>query len=72
MKKLSLFFIASALFLSCKKEFNCKCYSDRRGAIIEQYTHSYKEKKKDMALSKCKTDYENSNDYVNGGYCEIK
>lgn len=66
-----LFFIANFLF-SCKKNYDCACYSDRRGYVIQQYTHSYKEKTKDTALFNCKNDYENSSGYVNGGYCEIK
>lgn len=72
MKKLFLFFLVSVICASCKKDYSCICYSDRRGYVIQQYSHSYKEKKKDTALSKCKNDYENSSDYVNGGYCEIK
>lgn len=67
-----VFIVVFAFFCSCKKNFTCRCYSDRRGYIIEQYANSYKEKEKNTALSKCKSDYESSSDYVNGGYCEIK
>ncbi len=72
MKNLFFIFYFISLCVSCKKEYICKCYSDRRGYIVEQFSDSYKERKKDAALTKCKNDYENSSDYVNGGYCEIK
>jgi len=64
--------VTLVFFMSCKKNYTCYCYSDRRGYIIEQFTNSYKEKEKSTALSKCNSDYEGSSNYVNGGYCEIK
>ena len=43
-----------------------KAQKELKGREVQQ------EKKKEVALTKCKNDYENSSDYVNGGYCEIK
>ena len=71
MKTLFLFLLGLVSFSSCKKNYTCNCYSDRRGFVELQETYSYKEKEKSKALSKCKSDYENSDNY-GYGYCEIK
>jgi hypothetical protein len=68
--KFLCFLIVIAL-VSCKKKYTCNCYSDRRGFIELQETYHYKEREKSVALSKCRTDYENSGNY-GYGYCEIK
>lgn len=71
MKNLFFVVMVSMLCFSCKKDYTCNCYSDRRGFIQLQETYTYKEKEKSKALAKCKDDYENSDNY-GYGYCEIK
>ena len=71
MKNLILLLIVVVSCISCKKEYTCNCYSDRRGYVTLQETYFFKEKEKSTALAKCKNNYENSNNY-GYGYCEIK
>ena len=71
MKNIFLILIILMSCISCKKNYTCQCYSDRRGFIFLEQTYSYKEQNKSKALSKCNSDYQNSSGYVDG-YCEIK
>ena len=59
---------------SCKKDYTCNCYTDRRGYVQVQFTKTYKERKKnkDKALISCQNDYLNDPNYYDQAYCEIK
>lgn len=72
MRKLLSFSFAVMSLVSCKKQYTCQCFNDRKGFVTLTYSASYKEKKKSQALSKCENAYKSTSIYHEGDYCLIQ
>lgn len=58
--------------VSCKKNYQCGCYSERKGFKYQVYSKNYKEKNNKTAVSKCHSDYKTTPDYSDDAYCLIE
>lgn len=69
--RIIILIFASLFLISCKKNYTCQCFNNRKGFVILQYSNTYKQKKKSQAQSKCETDYKSTSVYHEGDYCQI-